>query len=49
MSERLSATDLIDLVLDDGSFVSWDTPPVRGPVSDVYAAKLAAAAERTRA
>jgi acetyl-CoA carboxylase carboxyl transferase subunit beta len=47
MADRLSATDLIDLVLDDGSFTSWDTPPVRGPISEEYAAELAAAQERT--
>jgi acyl-CoA carboxylase subunit beta len=47
MSDRLSATDLIDLVLDDGSFASWDTPPVRGPLSEEYAAELAAAQEMT--
>jgi acetyl-CoA carboxylase carboxyl transferase subunit beta len=47
VSDRLSATALIDLVLDDGSFVSWDRPPVRGPVSEEYAAELAAAQERT--
>ena len=47
MSDRLSATDLIDLVLDDGSFTSWDTPPVRGPLSEEYAAELAAAQEKT--
>ena len=46
-AERLSAPALIDLVLDEGSFVSWDTPPVRGPVSEEYAAELAAATERT--
>jgi acetyl-CoA carboxylase carboxyl transferase subunit beta len=44
---RLSATELIDLVLDEGSWSSWDTPPVRGPVSEEYAAELAAAAEKT--
>ena len=27
MAERLSATELIDRVLDKGSWVSWDTPP----------------------
>ena len=47
MSDRLSAADLIDLVLDDGSFTSWDTPPVRGPLSEEYAAELAAAQEST--
>lgn len=44
---RLSATELIDLVLDAGSWSSWDTPPERGPVSDAYAAELAAAQEKT--
>ena len=44
---RLSATELIDLVLDEGSWSSWDTPPLRGPVSEEYAAELAAAEERT--
>jgi acetyl-CoA carboxylase carboxyl transferase subunit beta len=45
--DRLSATELIELVLDDGSWVSWDKPPVRGPVSDSYAAELKAAEEDT--
>src|SRR5690349_22686733 len=47
MSDRLSATDLIDLVLDVGSYTSWDTPPVRGPMSEEYAAELAAAEARS--
>lgn len=46
-SARLSATELIDLVLDAGSWSSWDTPPERGPVSEAYAAELAAAQEKT--
>ena len=41
MADRLSATELIDLVLDEGSFTSWDVPPLRGPVSEAYAAELA--------
>jgi acetyl-CoA carboxylase beta subunit/acetyl-CoA carboxylase alpha subunit len=44
---RLSATELIDLVLDDGSWSSWDTPPDRAGVSESYAAELRAAEERT--
>ncbi|HET6653473.1 MAG TPA: carboxyl transferase domain-containing protein [Nocardioides sp.] len=44
---RLSATELIDLVLDEGSWSSWDTPPERGPMSEEYAAELAAAQEKT--
>ncbi len=41
--ERLSAHELIDLVLDDGSWVSWDTPPERGDIAPGYADELAAA------
>jgi len=44
---RLTAHDLIDLVLDDGSWSSWDTPPDRSGVSEAYAAELAAATERS--
>jgi len=44
---RLSAQDLIELVLDDGSWVSWDTPPAYGDISPAYAADLAAAAEKS--
>jgi acetyl-CoA carboxylase carboxyl transferase subunit beta len=44
---RLSAAELIDLVLDDGSWTSWDTPPDRAGVSEEYAAALAAAAEKS--
>lgn len=42
---RVSAHELIDLVLDAGSWTSWDTPPARGELSEVYAAELAAATE----
>lgn len=44
--ERPSARDLIELVLDEGSWTSWDTAPERD-VSAAYAAELAAAAERS--
>lgn len=44
---RPSAADLIRLVLDEGSWASWDVPPVRGEIDDEYAAELAAAAERS--
>ena len=47
MTDRLTATGLIDLVLDAGSFVSWDTAPVRGSISEEYAAELAAAQEKS--
>ncbi len=45
--ERLTARQLLDLVADDGSWVPWDTPPERGPISETYAEELARAAERT--
>lgn len=44
---RLNAAQLIDLVLDAGSWSSWDTPPVRGEISAEYADVLAAAAEKS--
>ena len=44
---RLSAHDLIDLVLDDDSWTSWDTAPSRDGIDDAYAAELAAAAEKS--
>ncbi|MGH3656969.1 MAG: carboxyl transferase domain-containing protein, partial [Micromonosporaceae bacterium] len=43
----LSARELLDLVLDTGSYRSWDTPPERPQGDDEYRAALAAAAERT--
>ncbi|WP_370616787.1 carboxyl transferase domain-containing protein [Mumia qirimensis] len=46
MSTRLGAQELIDLVLDDGSFRSWDAPVIRGAVDASYAADLARAEER---
>jgi acyl-CoA carboxylase subunit beta len=45
---RLDARALRDLVLDGGSWQSWDSPVQRGDVSPDYAAELAEAAERTR-
>jgi acetyl-CoA carboxylase carboxyl transferase beta subunit len=47
VGDRLSATALIDLVLDEGSFLSWDTPPARRQMSEAYAAELEAAREQT--
>ena len=45
---RPSARDLIELVFDDASWVSWDTPPVRPDhLDEDYAAELAAAAEKS--
>lgn len=45
MTDRLTAQQLLDLTLDDGSFASWDTAPVPVPADDGYAADL----ERARA
>ena len=48
MSGRLTALELADLVLDEGSFTRWDTAPVeRGAVDPSYAAELAAARDKT--
>ncbi|HET9500304.1 MAG TPA: carboxyl transferase domain-containing protein [Marmoricola sp.] len=43
----LSARDLIDLVLDAGSWTSWDTPPDRTGIDPDYSAALARAEERS--
>jgi acyl-CoA carboxylase subunit beta len=47
VSERLSATELIDLVVDRGSWTSWDVPVPEPQASASYAGELAAARERT--
>ncbi|MCW2711463.1 MAG: carboxyl transferase, partial [Marmoricola sp.] len=44
---HLGARELIDLVLDEGSWDSWDTAPDRAGVSLDYAQALARAAERS--
>lgn len=46
-ARRLGALELVDLVLDDGSFSRWDAAPLAVPADDDYAAELAAARERT--
>lgn len=43
MTRRWSARELIDLVLDPGSFESWDGPACHEGASDEYLAELAAA------
>jgi acetyl-CoA carboxylase carboxyl transferase subunit beta len=45
---RLDARALRDLVLDPGSWRSWDSPIPPRDVSEEYARELAAAAEKTR-
>ena len=44
---RTGAEELRDAVLDGGSFLSWDDEPLAVPVSDGYAAELAAARAAT--
>lgn len=46
---HLTATELLDAVVDQGSFVSWDTEPEQPDVSDEYARDLAKARERSGA
>ncbi len=43
----MGARELIDLVLDDGSWQDWDLPPEHGDVSESYAADLARAREKS--
>ncbi|RBY77980.1 acetyl-CoA carboxyl transferase [Blastococcus sp. TF02-09] len=45
---RLDARALRDLVLDPGSWRSWDSPIAARDVGEAYARELAAAAEKTR-
>ena len=44
---RITADQLRDAVLDEGSFASWDTEPVSVPVSEPYARELADARAAT--
>jgi acetyl-CoA carboxylase beta subunit len=46
VSGRLTARELLDLVLDEGSFASWDQPVTRARVSAQYQHDLDAATER---
>ena len=45
---RVDARTLRDLVLDPGSWESWDSPVQRGELPADYAAELVAAAEKSR-
>lgn len=47
MATRRTAREVIDLLVDAGTWRSWDAKPDQGTVSDVYAAELAAATERS--
>ena len=46
-AEPPSVLQLLDTVVDGGSFVSWDEPLVQVPTSDAYAATLTRARERS--
>lgn len=46
MSDRLGARELLDLVLDEGSFESWDERPDNSGFDPKYEKELVAAAER---
>ena len=47
MPARLSASDVLDLVLDADSYRSWDTAPVEVPAGPEYRADLDAARAKT--
>ncbi|MBY4403302.1 acetyl-CoA carboxyl transferase [Rhodococcus fascians] len=44
---RMTALELLDLVIDPGSFESWDSPAADYVIDDEYANELAAAREKT--
>ncbi len=44
---RLSARDVLTAVLDEGTFVSWDTEPVQPDLGGEYAAQLARARDHS--
>ncbi|MHC6591434.1 carboxyl transferase domain-containing protein [Arthrobacter sp. C152] len=44
---HLNAAELLEAVVDEGSFVSWDTPPQQPELSGDYARDLAKARERS--
>ena len=44
---RITAHELINDVLDPGTFRSWDTPPEYGVISSEYEDALARARERS--
>ena len=41
MSRGPDARTLVGMVLDEGSFRSWDESPVQHPQTEAYAAELA--------
>ncbi|MBY6413079.1 acetyl-CoA carboxyl transferase [Rhodococcus sp. BP-252] len=47
MSTRTSAAEILDAILDGGSFVSWDSPPLDVSPGPAYAADLDRAREKS--
>ena len=47
MTRRWRAHELLELVLDQGSYESWDSPVDQGEVAESYAAQLRRAEERS--
>ncbi|MDO7868404.1 carboxyl transferase domain-containing protein [Nocardioides jiangxiensis] len=47
MADRLTAPDLIDQLLDDGSWTSWDAAPDRGGLDPAYVAELERAEQKS--
>lgn len=47
VSRRPDGRELVDLVLDERSFRSWDEPPAEPPMTEGYAAEVAAARHRS--
>lgn len=47
MTSTTGARELLELLLDTGSFVSWDAPSIEVAMSEAYASELARARERT--
>ncbi len=47
MAAKISAHDVLELVLDAGSFVSWDTAPVDARPNEKYRTDLQKAAEKS--
>ncbi|MFV0433173.1 MAG: carboxyl transferase domain-containing protein [Leucobacter sp.] len=44
---RLSAAELIELITDDGSYISWDAAPTEPDLGDGYREELKTAAEKS--
>ena len=47
VATRRTAQELIDLVVDEGTWESWDSPPQRASLTPEYAEELARAEQQT--